>query len=241
MTNDILGQQSQDQEIARAIDELKTRYTQTDGSIDVDGLLKSKAYADLQVRKVEGETANLRKELDQRITYQDLLDKMSGMNAASRDEDDNLSSNENQNPVVTEEAIAKMVDSRLNAQRQALQGEANVEFARQELTKVWGTDYVTKLRTRAAELNLTEDYVKDLAVNNPKALVSIMVTKTQQTNDNSFTPPASSVRTTQRQDSTRNWKYYEQMAKTDPKRYNTTAVQNEIHSQALALGEAFYS
>ena len=244
MTNDILnGQLSPDNEIAQAIETLKARVTKEDGSIDVDELLKAKAHADLQIKRVEGENSHLRTDLDTRLRYQDMVDKLATANAASRDDDDSHVSNGSQNPVVTEDQIMAAAEKVFTKKQQEASQAANVSHVAQELTKVWGPDFVTQLRLKAAELHLSEDYVRQMAADNPRALLAIVLPKSPAQDPNVFNPPASRQNTTVRTSGSqvKNWKYYQALQKQDPKLYNSEAVRKERYDQAMLQGEAFYS
>ena len=226
------------------VDSVKARFSKEDGSIDVEALLKAKAHADKHIAKVEAEHAETKAERDRRLTYEDMISKINAnRDSASRTPPQEETEREdNPTQVIPEDLIAKKVDEMLTKKQQEDRQVANVAYAAQELTKVWGDDYTDKLINRAKELNLSQDFLRDLARDNPQGFLKIVVPSAPKQVERSFTPPQSSQRSyTQSEDTgVRNWAYYQKIKKSDPERYKSGEIAVEMDRQAQKLGDAFY-
>ena len=221
------------------LEAVKAKFTNSDGSVNMDEVWKKIGHQDKHISTLEGETANLRQDLTSRITYEDLVDKLSTVNAASNDRSDQTIHERDKNPQITEELLNQKVEDLFNQKQQEATQVANLTYAAQELVKMFGTDYVPSLKARTQELHLNEAYIDNLAKTNPRALLAIVASS--RTADTSYVPPQTRVNSTANGSSNgtvKNWKYYEQLAKTDPKRYEATV--KERYDQAMAMGEAFY-
>lgn len=231
----------QDQDENARLEQLKTKYTKEDGTVDIDGLLKKAVNADMHIPKIEEENLNLRKKVDESLTFRDLLDKINAQRApASTPADRSDERGQDPQKGVTEADLETLVEKvTLKKQQEAVQ-VSNVKHVASELQKVWGRDFESKLRARVQEFGLSEDQLRSMIRNSPKALLSLVL-PVKEDMDNSYTPPQSSSRVSSGSSTnTRNWKYYQAMMKNDRKKYDSVEMQNEIHAAAEKLGEGFY-
>ena len=226
------------------VDSVKARFSKEDGTVDVDALLKAKAHADKHIAKVEAEHAETKADRDRRLTYEDMISKINAnRDSTSRTPPQEETEREvDPTQVIPEDLISKKVDEMLTKKQQEARRVDNVAYAAQELTKVWGEDYTDKLLNRAKELNLSQDFLRDLARENPQGFLKIVVPSAPKAVERSFTPPQSSQRAyTQSEDTgVRNWAYYQKIKKSDPERYKSGEIAVEMDRQAQKLGDAFY-
>ena len=77
----------------------------------------------------------------------------------------------------------------------------------------------------------------------PQVLLALVSPKVPATDTNVFNPPVSRQNTPAKDSKgqVKNWKYYQDMSKTNLKLYNSDAVRKERYDQAMLQGEAFYS
>jgi hypothetical protein len=208
-------------------------------------LARGKYEADQFIERLKREAAELRNELNTRLKMEEVLDRLnqtsstppaSSQNNQHGDRDDNPSA-------LTPEKIAELVESKV-AEREALRTrEQNLAFVRDELTKVFGSDYVTHLNRTAQELGFSQDQVRSLAGSNPKALLKLVGAQEAPRSNDPLAPPRSSVQTPLRPQETglKNKAYFDKIKQTDAARYWSPAVQNEMHREALRLGEKFFT
>lgn len=246
MSDPLFGSQepvtgNQDNDADAALEQLKTKFTKEDGSIDTDALLKKALNADLHIPKIESENANLRKKVDESLTYQDLLDKINAQHeSASRGSHQEPNERDENQGKLTEKDLEALVDRTFSKKQQEAAQATNVQYVAQELTKVWGVNFSDKLRQRGNQLGISEARIREMAMLEPKVLLALALPETKTQVDNTYVPPGSSTRSNPHTTSTRNWAYYKAMMKNDPKRYNSQVVVNEMHDMAHKLGEDFY-
>jgi hypothetical protein len=239
MSDDTVFAASEDQTVAAEIEKLKPQFTKADGSLDVDALLKSKAHANLHVAKVEGEAANLRKDLDTRLTYQDLLDKINTQRpTTSSDDDDSHIDQRDGNPkAISEQDIERKLDEMLKRKQQEAAQVANIQYVAETLSKAMGPNWTEQLRQVAKDIHYPEAEIDRLAKTNPKALLAIVLPKTPSTD---HTPPLTRHNTTASPGTKeRNWAYYQQLMKTDKKKFES--LSSQMHDDAKRLGPDFYN
>lgn len=213
-----------------------------DGSVDVEALKMGKAESDWFIEQLQKETAEMREELNKRTTYDELMAKIEAQRDTSRvDEIDGERDDNPTNKGVDIENLLKQVDSRAEQKfiqkQQEAKAKQNVDSVQTKLVEVWGTNYVSKLKSRVAELEMTEDEASNMAATRPKAFLAMLdpvAVKKQE-----FTPPRSNVQgkfnSTSSDDPVEK---FEKLRKENPKAYWSTEVQNEIHRLALAKARA---
>jgi len=231
-----------DGETKPAVDEVKQRFLKEDGSIDTEALLNKAAHADAHIAKIEGENANLRREVDSRLNYEDLLDRLAETRSASGNDPDLGLSSRDEDPKLTEDAIDKLIERKLTIKQQEALQASNMQFARRELQKTLGPDYVQKLQQKALELDMTEQEVNALAMTKPKALLALVSPPVRQVTDNSYTPPNSTTRVPNSPTgNVKNNAYYSQKLRENPKLINNHDFVNEMHAEAMKQKESFYN
>ena len=233
---------SEDTKPELTLDVVKAKFTKEDGSIDTDALLNKALHADMHIPKIEGENANLRKEVDSRINYEDLLDKLnaSRVQSASSIDPDLDDGERDEAGKLTEDAIDRMIESKLTKKQQEAIQASNVAFAKKELARALGPDYVQKLRKMAPDLDMTEGEMEYLAATKPKALLQMVAPQQRQVTDNSFTPPVSRTNTSSMVVGEKTNSYYKEQIRKNPKLASDAKFVREQMTQAKKLGEAFF-
>lgn len=225
------------------VETVKGKFVKEDGSLDVDALLVKAAHADKHISKIESENANLRSEVDKRINYQDLLDKITSTRQAASNPD-NTNPDERAEPQVgiTEQDIEKKIDARFNQKQQEALRAANEVLVVKELVKMWGPNYVSKLKARVQELEMTEDEAIQLSRVKPKAFLALVSPTVGTSVDTStYSPPRTQQTTPMSGGASRNYAYYRDQMKKNPKLEHDHKFIADMHNQAAKQGEAFYN
>ena len=215
---------------------------------DVAALARSRVEADQFIERLKSETQGLRTELQTRTTLEEVLDKLSNPERTQPPTNSNNQQSETEATALKPEDIAKLVDERVSERERARAANANLESAKRVLAQAYGNDYAQRLYDETSSLGLSKDYVNNLAQTAPKALFKLLgidetaSQKPTQRND-LFVPPQSQVRTnpTSSVGNDRNEKYYQDLRRKDPNTYWSTKVQNQMHQDALRLGESFFT
>lgn len=214
-----------------------------DGQIDVEALLKSKAEASWHIDNIQNENGTLRGELDKRITYEELMAKITPASrvtssASDQDADEQSESLPNVN-VDIEKVVAQKVSEQLNQYQQKSVQDQNTIMVVQELKKSWGDNYVTKLREVGKELGMSEERMQLLAANEPKAFLRMVNPTMPNAQVPGYTPPSSSVRADGKS-ATMNYAYFEALRKASPRKELTQEQTALMWKLAAEKGADFY-
>lgn len=258
MTNSIFDQQQNNLDQEGNIPEDKDYLSELVGEgkpfKDTQALARSKVEANAFIDRLKKEAADLRQELNTRLTMEQYLDKMGTLNQRNQEPDAGFNEPNDPNfgenkPAFKQEDIEKIVDQKVSEREwQRIQAQ-NIAEVKNELNKAFGNSVPDKLREASKELGMTEQEMNELAAAKPKAFLKLVGALEQraqspQSQDSLFTPPRSVVNTgvkdlgpTAHRDS----KYYRELKQKDPKEYWTPRIQNQMHKDALSIGEAFFN
>ncbi len=137
--------------------------------------------------------------------------------------------------------VDKLVSQKVNQIAAKSRMQSNYTSAMVELEKVYGSGFGSTVRAATTALGETDDFMNNLAANNPKAFLSLVAGATPskvnvnpaapQTRANtSFAPPGA----------TRNEEFYSAIRKKDHVLYMSHDVQSQMHKDAIAQGESFF-
>jgi hypothetical protein len=223
---------------------------------DPADLAKAKAHSDAFIERLQRELSGVRQELNTRAKLEELMDRMSAtkdstVNANSQGTQTSGESNHDgtANKNISPDDIEKVIEARLAKREQEARVQNNVQAVKDRLTSEFGDNYVEELEARTKALGLTREFVSDIAKREPKALFALIgieqpAMRKASEQDVFSAPPRSSVNTASFgiQGSTeKKYTDFEKIRKQDPARYWSATVQNELHKQAMKLGEKFYS
>jgi chromatin segregation and condensation protein Rec8/ScpA/Scc1 (kleisin family) len=221
---------------------------------DPADLARAKAHSDAFIERLQRELSGIRTELNTRVKLEELMDRMSATNtdrnvnsqatqtAGENGQDGTASKN------LSSEDIERVIEQRLQAKEQERLVANNVQAVKSRLVSEFGDNYVAELEARTKSLGLSKDFVADIAKREPRALFALLgldsAGSQQKSQNDLFTPPRSSVNTagfSATGTSEKKFEDFEKIRKQDPTRYWSAQVQNELHKQAMKLGEKFYS
>ena len=239
-----------DQAPANYVDYATSKFRTADNKLDVEGLAKGKYESDLFIQKLQREQAEMRKELETRLSLEAYLEKT--MNSASKApqaapdrsniEGTTLIEASAGNAGLSEAQIAELIRKTLSTETKRSTQTQNIESTKTAMEAAWGQNYSAKLAAKANELGLGKDFLNNLAAESPKAFLSLMEVKPVSQIDNSYSPPVSSVRPgdSKAPIGVKNQTYYAALKKADPKTYWLAKTQAEMHREALRLGDSFF-
>lgn len=222
---------------------------------DAAELAKAKAHSDAFIERLQRELSGIRTELNTRVKLEELMDRMSTTNSERNvnTQATQTAAENGQTGTATKnlssEDIEKVIEQRLAAKEQERQITNNVSTVKNRLMAEYGDNYVAELEAKTKSLGLSREFVANLAKTEPKAFFALMgldsAPGTQKKQDDVFsTPPRGSVNTTGFSASgvgEKKFHDFEKIRKEDPARYWSAQVQNDLHRQAMKLGEKFYS
>ena len=210
------------------------------------GIAKALLEKDRFIKQLQTETAGLRSELTTRSSVEEALDKLLATNKpqstpAATDPAGNAQANASSVNGLTIEEVQRLLEEKEAKTRES----ANLALAKAKLAEVFGASWQQELIKKGKEIGESAEFFEALAKKNPNALLAIV--------GKPVTPPSTpsltqgSVNTTQQalngmQGNVRNKTYYDNLKKTmKPAEFFSPKVQNQLHQDALKLGNAFFT
>jgi hypothetical protein len=223
----------------------------------VEDLARSIIHKDHFIDRLKGETEGLRTELNTRLTLEQYLDKMGMQNNQNQNSNNGRSDDPLNEPKgdrtdtsssLKPEDIERLIETKVTEREQQRIQSQNKADVQRKLVEAFGENYVPKLKETADALGLTPEVVDRMAAETPKALLRLLgadnpqqSTATQQGNS-LFVPPQNqqSVRSNSGPSGDKTKAFYDALKQKDPKGYWSPAVQNQMHKDAMRLGERFF-
>jgi hypothetical protein len=210
---------------------------------DLDALKKAKAHSDAHIKNLEREQAELRKELETRLSLEQFRDEILSSKTPSSNPDNHPGENEQVDESISRDDVARLVKETINQERSQAEKNRNRALVAEGLQKAWGSNFQQKLAQRAQELGMTREQFNELASSSPQGFLA-MVNPTPSSQIPSVSPPQSDRTPARGNQNTQNLEHFKKMRKEDPNRYWSPQVQKQIHrleTEAAARGESFYS
>ena len=224
--------------------------TQTTGSVEelvgegkkfatVEDLAKGKAEADIFIEQLKKEQAELRSDLDQRLSAQDLLEEIRKEREAQLSAS-NSPAQENTTPSLGTDDIANLVKNtvkQLGVQETAEQNILAVDIKMKEL---FGDKAQEVMIQKAKENEVSVDFLKDAAAKSPKAFFNVLGLANQKPATPSMTQGTVDMSGTEpRSNAGNSWQDYEIMRRENPKLYWKPETQIRLLKSKQEQGESF--
>lgn len=212
----------------------------------VQDLARGKYEADVHIGILEKTQDQLRadylklnEESQARAKLQELVDQLKVPQKQPTNSEQPLANVDNTKPPVDFDSL---INSKMEARELSKKQAGNFKIVQDKLMERFGSNYQTVLKQQSAELQLTSDYVNDLARRSPEAFFRTMGLNEPERKDN-FQPP---FKSNQRSDSfnqkgsqKRTWAYYQELKKTNPKLYYDPKIVVQMDKDYQDLGKVF--
>jgi hypothetical protein len=221
----------------------------------VEDLAKGKLESDQFIQRLQQENEGIREELKTRVTLQEFMDQMNqqAKQVPQKAAEETPSAFEQapaepQKSGISPEDLESLLEKKLSEREQISNSQRNLKQVTAKLNEVFGPSYISEVKKKAAELGVGEKFFDNLAKTQPNAFLKLMdvneSTPVHRVADGS--PPASQVNTSANtsnfgSSTKRNMAYYDKIRESDPNRYWSSSVQNEMHNEALKQGEEFFN
>jgi hypothetical protein len=199
---------------------------------------------DAFIERLKAEAHGLRQELNTRLKLEEVIDRISSTSKSPNSEQPPREPDNGQAASqLTPEDVQKLVTQTLTDDAKKTQRDRNLAVVEDKLQEVFGPTFRRTVKAQAAKLGLGEEFLKDLAAEQPTAFLKLM--EVGEREHSSVTPPpapsvnsaALGFRPTQ---GVKRKSYYDSIKKQDPRRYWSPSVQNEMHNEALKQGQSFF-
>jgi hypothetical protein len=210
-------------------------------------VLKAKVESDLYIKTLTARMDDLTKdhlqlmeESKAKAQLQDLIDRLEKRGEGQEQAQQNQSGIENQQPSFKPEDIEKIVQQKLSEADLRKAQENNFKSVRDKLKERLGDNHQEILKQRREELGLTQDFADELARSHPAVFLKTFGLD-EQPREGFAPPPRGSVRPSAfaPKQQVRDWNYYQELKKGDPRAYLDPKIAVQMHDDAIALGERF--
>lgn len=204
----------------------------------------AKGYVNAQeyIKDLERQTEELREDLTKNEYSKTLLDELRSKateTSTSAPETKDGSANEidtkSSSSDIDLESLINEALTKREAENSTAQNHRTVDT---ELVKLFGTDHEKVVLEKGSELGMSREELKSLAGRSPSAFLTLMGQPAQK-ETNQSTQSSVNTENFTKQGGIRNWDYYAEMRKADPKRYHSPKVQREMLEDRKALGDKF--
>lgn len=213
-----------------------------------DQLLEAKVESDLYINTLTARLDDLKKDYltlrEQHQAGTELKELIDQLKSKPQGEENSQSPQGQLPPAIKPEDLDTLVTQRVTEQmtqhqRNLVQRE-NFNTVQAKLKEQFGPDYQNAYKQRLDTLGLDREFADDLAKNHPTVFMKTFELDTPKQQSNVSVP-----KTTQRPSSfaptaqTRNWAYYQELKKTNPRLYLDPKIAIQMHDDAVALGDDF--
>ncbi len=218
---------------------------------DDKALARSKVEGDQHISQLERELSGIRDELKSRIDMETLvteLKELSTQDVKPVEDPSNLENQTLNEPAKTEqtpEQIEQLVDALVTKREDTNRLQRNLSEVTEKLATLWGDKSEESWIKLRDELNMSEQELRDFASNKPAAILKLagnVEPKPDPKNDSLFsTGNVQSTSFVNTNTGVRNMAYFDQIKRSDPKKYWSKEIQVEMHKEAQQQQEDFYA
>lgn len=214
---------------------------------DNEALAKGKYMADMHIKMLEKRMDELRadylkvqEDSQSRAKLEDLIKTLetrqqpvSSANPSERGSDTpTFDINE------LDKLMSEKMEKGLSAYETANRQKENTKVVIDRLKERYGNSYSSTVKEQIQSLGMSEDMFNQMAKDSPQALLRTLGIDAQ-IRESYQAPPRSESSFQFKGLPKRDWTYYEEMKKKDPKAYYNPKTLIQMEKDALALGEAF--
>ena len=221
---------------------------------DVGSLAKGKAEADAYIETLTRKLDALSEEVNKRKTAEEIADQlrsqMADRSSSSQEayqppvenENDGQSLSGNNNNKLSMADIEKLVEERLQKDKELSKAQQNVNTVNERLVKEYGASAPKVLQDKAVELGVSVEYLKQQAQVSPQVFFNLVGLGGQKQVQANFVPPQSSMNTASSEPSgtVRNKSFYDKLYRENPHLRSDSKTTIQEHRDAVRLGEKFY-
>jgi hypothetical protein len=206
------------------------------------GKFEADQYIENQNRKLDelkSDFFRLKADYDARAKLEEYLEKLPGIRQDQQHQQNHQMQDDK--PAYNPDEVKSLISNTLIEHETRKQQEQNFASVQSKLTEKFGSNYQASLQRQMDEIGLSADQLNQMARTNPKLLIEALNLDAAPVQEGFQAPPRSQQRSDNFAPSTnkRTWTYYEKMKKENPHTYWTPKIQDQLHKDHMALGQAF--
>lgn len=180
----------------------------------------------------------LREETTAKAQLKEMIDKLSNSN--TNDDTTQHTNREDVQAGLKAEDIETLLEAKFTQRELSNKQNENFNLVRSKLKEQFGDNAATVLKQRMDTLGLDQAFTDELAKKHPAVFLKTFGLDEQRSSTNTA-PPRSQVRADRFAPATpkRDWNYYQELKKADPRMYLDPKIAVQMHNDAIALGDAF--
>ncbi len=210
---------------------------------DPEVIAKGKLEADVHISNLEQQLAELREDLDKKsytaAVEASLQNRASSANSNPAGNDHGNDADPDTNGEAGE-SLESLVEQTLQKRDAAEKVKRNLEAVEASLIQSFGTEAVSKVRDRAKELGMSVDRLREVAEESPNAFLSL-VGQPPLMQRNADTSSTKNSIASFNGSSNRDFQYYQNLRRSNPKQYYSPSIQNEMADSRVKMGEKFFN
>lgn len=209
---------------------------------DPEELAKSVFNSQMHIRTIEEENKALREKEAKEEYSKQLLEALRGQQPTggeNRQPETNTSGGNETNTQLQPEDIKKLVEEAVTERERNATAAQNLSKVDEEMRKAFGDQAGNKIKEIMSNTGLGAKDLELIASKSPTAFLA-MVGQPPKPETNRSTESSVNTTSFSFDSGRRNWKYYQDLRKSDPKRYRSAAVQNQMDNDYAELGSRFW-
>lgn len=213
-----------------------------------DELLAAKAESDLYIKSLttrlddlKTDYLRLREEHQTSAQLKDLIERLEKeRSGTSTNTTIHEKPTDTTVPSIKPEDITKLISDEISRNRALEKQTENFALVERKLREQFGENYHPAYKQRLDTLGLTQQFADDLARNHPQVFFKTFELDGTTRSDSFQSPPRTQQRPTfspkaQRRD----WNYYQELKKNDPRMYLDPKIAVQMHNDMMELGSDF--
>jgi len=213
----------------------------------LDEVIKAKVESDLFIKTqnarlddLRNDYLKLREEATAKASLEELISRQEKL-LANPDNNVITPQTDNQPSTLKAEDIETLLEQKLTQREKTNKQTENFNFVKAKLKELYGDKASEVLKQRMDTLGLDQIFTDDLARTHPQVFLRTFGADESARQSMDTAPPRSSHRsntfapTTQKRD----WNFYQEMKKTNPRMYLDPKIAIQMHNDAIALGADF--
>ena len=205
-------------------------------------LAKAKAQSDAFIQQLINEKRELEAQVQTRSNEQAFLDQLKSVvqPPSTPVVPTPAPQGDLQRQTVDQNTLEELVQKAIETRSAQAERDRNLASVAKTLQEQFGPAYAQHINSLAQEIGVPKDWLNDLAARSPQAFFKMLGIGEKTpvapvtAPPTAFNPAAHASRGV-----VKNWDYYKQIMKTDPARFNSKAIQDEMFASARELGPNF--
>jgi len=207
-------------------------------------LLNAKVESDLYIKTLTARVDDLSKDYiklrEEHQASTDLKTLIETLKKERENPDTSTITKVEQQTAIKPEDIRSLVAQEHAQYQSQVKQQENFRNVQSKLKEVYGDNYVNTYKQRLDQLGLSAEYADELAKTQPKLFFKTFdLDNTAVTRNTTVLPPNQLRSSFTPNAQKRDWNYYQELKRTNPKLYLDPKIAIQMHNDAIDLGAAF--